>query len=152
MHISLIYSSISNPILLFLFSTDGVLRAPTKSTSEHSRVPASTKERLQKKTSYSASPSPLFLRGFHLYPWALTKENLILLEAWKTTDGEYVVYGEQSYAATKKMLATLDDLFTRFLELGDIRDIGYSKGKTPLGKFSSRPSAKLNTSANIVEN
>ncbi|KAI3780463.1 hypothetical protein L2E82_10444 [Cichorium intybus] len=104
MHISLIYSSISNPILVFLFSIDGVFGAPTKSTSEHSRVPARTKERLQKTTSYSASPSPLFLRGFHLYPWALTKENLILLEAWKTTDGAYVDYGEQTYGLFLELL------------------------------------------------
>ncbi|KAI3515740.1 hypothetical protein L1887_14644 [Cichorium endivia] len=39
--------------------------------------------------------------------WALTKENLIFLKAWRTTDGAYVDYGEQTW---------------------DIRDIGYSKG------------------------
>nr|XP_043610185.1 carboxyl-terminal-processing peptidase 2, chloroplastic [Erigeron canadensis] len=70
--------------------------------------------------------------------WALTEENLLFLEAWRTIDRAYVDKGfngqswfryrenalrnepmnnrEQTYAAIKKMLATLDDPFTRFLE------------------------------------
>ncbi|KAJ0612479.1 putative processing peptidase [Helianthus annuus] len=70
--------------------------------------------------------------------WALTEENLLFLEAWRTIDRAYVDKSfngqswfryrenalrnepmnnrEQTYAAIKKMLATLDDPFTRFLE------------------------------------
>ncbi|KAI7747627.1 hypothetical protein M8C21_024622 [Ambrosia artemisiifolia] len=69
---------------------------------------------------------------------ALTQENLLFLEAWRTIDRAYVDKNfngqswfryrenalrnepmnnrEQTYAAIKKMLATLDDPFTRFLE------------------------------------
>ncbi|XP_071719986.1 carboxyl-terminal-processing peptidase 2, chloroplastic-like [Rutidosis leptorrhynchoides] len=70
--------------------------------------------------------------------WALTEENLLFLEAWRTIDRAYVDKSfngqswfryrenalrnepmnnrEQTYAAIKKMLGTLDDPFTRFLE------------------------------------
>ncbi|XP_062166750.1 carboxyl-terminal-processing peptidase 2, chloroplastic-like isoform X2 [Alnus glutinosa] len=70
--------------------------------------------------------------------WALTEENLLFLEAWRTIDRAYVDKNfngqswfryrenalrnepmntrEQTYMAIKKMLATLDDPFTRFLE------------------------------------
>jgi len=70
--------------------------------------------------------------------WALTEENLIFLEAWRTVDRAYVDKTfngqswfryreealrkepmntrEQTYAAIRKMLATLEDPFTRFLE------------------------------------
>ncbi|KAE8076156.1 hypothetical protein FH972_014821 [Carpinus fangiana] len=70
--------------------------------------------------------------------WALTEENLLFLEAWRTIDRAYVDKTfngqswfryrenalrnepmntrEQTYMAIKKMLATLDDPFTRFLE------------------------------------
>eukprot|EP00249_Psilotum_nudum_P009873 c22205_g1_i1 orf=60-1730(+) len=70
--------------------------------------------------------------------WALTEENLLFLEAWRTIDRAYVDktfngqswfrYREealrrepmnnrkQTYAAIQRMLATLDDPFTRFLE------------------------------------
>ncbi|XP_028054298.1 carboxyl-terminal-processing peptidase 2, chloroplastic-like isoform X1 [Camellia sinensis] len=70
--------------------------------------------------------------------WALTEENLIFLEAWRTIDRAYVdktfngqswfryrenallnepmKSREETYMAIRKMLATLDDPFTRFLE------------------------------------
>ncbi|XP_077250872.1 peptidase S41 family protein [Tasmannia lanceolata] len=70
--------------------------------------------------------------------WALTDENLLFLEAWRTIDRAYFdkTFNGQSwfryrenalrnepmntraetYMAIKKMLATLDDPFTRFLE------------------------------------
>ncbi|CAM6118215.1 unnamed protein product [Calypogeia fissa] len=70
--------------------------------------------------------------------WSLTEENLVFLEAWRMVDRAYVDksfngqswfrYREdalkrepmttrsQTYDAIRKMLATLDDPFTRFLE------------------------------------
>lgn len=70
--------------------------------------------------------------------WALTEENLLFLEAWRTIDRAYydktfngqswfhyrenalrnepMDTREETYMAIKKMLATLDDPFTRFLE------------------------------------
>ncbi|CAB4292489.1 unnamed protein product [Prunus armeniaca] len=77
--------------------------------------------------SFSESPS-----------WALTEENLLFLEAWRMIDRAYVDKSfngqswfryrenalrnepmntrEETYMAIKKMLATLEDPFTRFLE------------------------------------
>ncbi|XP_062108985.1 carboxyl-terminal-processing peptidase 2, chloroplastic isoform X2 [Humulus lupulus] len=70
--------------------------------------------------------------------WALTEENLLFLEAWRTIDRAYVDKSfngqswfryrenalrnepmntrEETYVAIKKMIATLNDPFTRFLE------------------------------------
>ncbi|PKI73174.1 hypothetical protein CRG98_006420 [Punica granatum] len=70
--------------------------------------------------------------------WALNEENLLFLEAWRTIDRAYIdkTFNGQSwfryrenalrnepmntraetYTAIKKMVATLDDPFTRFLE------------------------------------
>ncbi|XP_051127635.1 carboxyl-terminal-processing peptidase 2, chloroplastic [Andrographis paniculata] len=70
--------------------------------------------------------------------WALSEENLLFLEAWRTIDRAYIDKSfngqswfkyrenalrnepmnsrEETYAAIKKMVATLDDPFTRFLE------------------------------------
>ncbi|XP_050372317.1 carboxyl-terminal-processing peptidase 2, chloroplastic [Argentina anserina] len=70
--------------------------------------------------------------------WALTEENLLFLEAWRMIDRAYVDKSfngqswfryrenalrnepmnnrEETYMAIKKMLATLEDPFTRFLE------------------------------------
>ncbi|KAK1395375.1 Carboxyl-terminal-processing peptidase 2, chloroplastic [Heracleum sosnowskyi] len=70
--------------------------------------------------------------------WALTEENLLFLEAWRTIDRAYVDKTfngqswfryrenalrnepmnnrEETYVAIRKMLSTLDDPFTRFLE------------------------------------
>ncbi|XP_052208142.1 carboxyl-terminal-processing peptidase 2, chloroplastic [Diospyros lotus] len=70
--------------------------------------------------------------------WALSEENLLFLEAWRTIDRAYVDKNfngqswfryrenalrnepmntrEETYMAIRKMLATLDDPFTRFLE------------------------------------
>ncbi|KAK6914196.1 PDZ domain 6 [Dillenia turbinata] len=69
---------------------------------------------------------------------ALTEENLLFLEAWRTIDRAYIdksfngqswfryrenalrkepmMNREETYAAIRKMIATLDDPFTRFLE------------------------------------
>ncbi|XP_002985444.2 carboxyl-terminal-processing peptidase 2, chloroplastic [Selaginella moellendorffii] len=74
----------------------------------------------------------------NLSAWALTEENLLFLEAWRTIDRAYVDKSfngqswfryrenvlrnepmntrEETYGAIRKMLATLDDPFTRFLE------------------------------------
>ncbi|WCJ24157.1 Carboxyl-terminal-processing peptidase 2 chloroplastic [Euphorbia peplus] len=70
--------------------------------------------------------------------WALSQENLLFLEAWRTIDRAYVDKSfngqswfryrenalrnepmnnrEETYMAIRKMLASLDDPFTRFLE------------------------------------
>ncbi|KAI4338085.1 hypothetical protein L6164_016437 [Bauhinia variegata] len=70
--------------------------------------------------------------------WALTEENLLFLEAWRTIDRAYIDKSfngqswfkyrenalrdepmnnrEETYRAIRKMLASLDDPFTRFLE------------------------------------
>ncbi|KAG0560248.1 hypothetical protein M758_10G160500 [Ceratodon purpureus] len=79
------------------------------------------------------------LASFALQPsLSLTEENLLFLEAWRTVDRAYVDKSfngqswfryredalkkepmktrEETYAAIRKMLATLDDPFTRFLE------------------------------------
>ncbi|KAJ4841888.1 hypothetical protein Tsubulata_014249 [Turnera subulata] len=61
---------------------------------------------------------------------ALSEENLLFLEAWRTIDRAYSWFRyrenalrnepmntrEETYAAIRKMLATLDDPFTRFLD------------------------------------
>lgn len=82
---------------------------------------------LSAPTYYRAPPSS-----------ALTEENLLFLEAWRAVDrayydksfngqswfryresalrGEPMNTREETYAAIKKMLSTLDDPFTRFLE------------------------------------
>ncbi|KAK9146235.1 hypothetical protein Sjap_006138 [Stephania japonica] len=77
--------------------------------------------------------------GFNRAPsWALSDENLLFLEAWRTIDRAYVDKTfngqswfryreealrnepmntrEETYIAIRKMLATLNDPFTRFLE------------------------------------
>ncbi|GAQ77612.1 Peptidase S41 family protein [Klebsormidium nitens] len=76
---------------------------------------------------------------------ALTEENLVFLEAWRTVDRAYIdktfngqnwfKYREnalknapmndrdETYAAIRKMLATLDDPFTRFLEPEKFRSL-----------------------------
>ncbi|ERN12939.1 hypothetical protein AMTRI_Chr07g27190 [Amborella trichopoda] len=112
--------------------------------------------------------------------WALTEENLLFLEAWRTIDRAYVDKQfngqswfryrenalrkepmntrEETYMAIKKMLATLDDPFTRFLEPDQFKSlrsgtqgaltgiglsIGYSTGvdgaSTNLAVISSTP-------------
>ncbi|KAM6544813.1 hypothetical protein CsatB_025549 [Cannabis sativa] len=82
--------------------------------------------------SVAISKSPSYSAG------ALTEENLLFLEAWRTIDRAYVDKSfngqswfryrenalrsepmntrEETYMAIKKMLATLNDPFTRFLE------------------------------------
>eukprot|EP00850_Spirogloea_muscicola_P009579 SM000054S18065 [mRNA] locus=s54:113751:118094:- [translate_table: standard] len=85
-----------------------------------------------------AKPAPLGSYGLVPPAGALTEENLVFLEAWRTIDRAYIDKTfngqtwfryredalkntpmnnrEQTYAAIRKMLATLDDPFTRFLE------------------------------------
>ncbi|RHN80231.1 putative processing peptidase [Medicago truncatula] len=77
--------------------------------------------------------------------WALTEENLLFLEAWRTIDRAYIDKSfngqswfryrenalrnepmnnrEETYMAIRKMLATLDDRFTRFLEPEKFRSL-----------------------------
>ncbi|XP_004495252.1 carboxyl-terminal-processing peptidase 2, chloroplastic isoform X1 [Cicer arietinum] len=77
--------------------------------------------------------------------WALTEENLLFLEAWRTIDRAYIDKSfngqswfryrenalgnepmnnrEETYTAIRKMLATLDDPFTRFLEPEKFRSL-----------------------------
>ncbi|MED6156989.1 Carboxyl-terminal-processing peptidase 2, chloroplastic [Stylosanthes scabra] len=77
--------------------------------------------------------------------WALTEENLLFLEAWRVIDRAYIDKSfngqswfryredalrkepmnnrEETYAAIRKMLATLDDPFTRFLEPEKLRSL-----------------------------
>ncbi|KAI4342618.1 hypothetical protein MLD38_027224 [Melastoma candidum] len=101
--------------------------------------------------------------------WALSEENLLFLEAWRTIDRAYVDKSfngqswfryrenalrtepmntrDETYAAIRKMVATLDDPFTRFLEPERFRSlrsgtqgaltgvglsIGYPNGSTSL--------------------
>ncbi|WJX12225.1 Carboxyl-terminal-processing peptidase 2, chloroplastic [Trifolium repens] len=76
---------------------------------------------------------------------ALTEENLVFLEAWRTIDRAYIDKSfngqswfryrenalrnepmnnrEETYTAIRKMLATLDDPFTRFLEPEKFRSL-----------------------------
>ncbi|XP_061337502.1 carboxyl-terminal-processing peptidase 2, chloroplastic isoform X4 [Gastrolobium bilobum] len=77
--------------------------------------------------------------------WALSEENLLFLEAWRTIDRAYIDKSfngqswfryredalrnepmnnrEETYMAIRKMLATLDDPFTRFLEPEKFRSL-----------------------------
>ncbi|XP_019441078.1 PREDICTED: carboxyl-terminal-processing peptidase 2, chloroplastic isoform X2 [Lupinus angustifolius] len=77
--------------------------------------------------------------------WALTEENLLFLEAWRVIDRAYIDKGfngqswfryredalrnepmnnrEQTYTAIRKMLGTLGDPFTRFLEPEKLRSL-----------------------------
>ncbi|XP_042487231.1 carboxyl-terminal-processing peptidase 2, chloroplastic-like isoform X3 [Macadamia integrifolia] len=105
--------------------------------------------------------------------WALTEENLLFLEAWRTIDWAYVEKNfnsqswfryqenglrnepmntrEETYAAVRKMLATLDDPFTLFLEPDKFKSVGLSigyptkfDGSTGLLVISSSPGGPAN--------
>ncbi|KAB1219385.1 C-terminal processing peptidase, chloroplastic [Morella rubra] len=102
--------------------------------------------------------------------WALTEENLLFLEAWRTIDRAYVDKTfngqswfryrenalqnepmntrEQTYMAIRKMLATLDDPFTRFLEPEKFKSLrsGTQGALTGVGLSIGYPS-QLNGSA-----
>lgn len=98
--------------------------------------------------------------------WALSEENLLFLEAWRTIDRAYVDKSfngqswfryrenalrnepmntrEETYAAIRKMIATLDDPFTRFLEperfknLQAVRNKKFSHGSGAVNWVSYR--------------
>ncbi|XP_043720173.1 carboxyl-terminal-processing peptidase 2, chloroplastic isoform X2 [Telopea speciosissima] len=116
--------------------------------------------------------------------WALTEENMLFLEAWRTIDRAYVDKTfngqswfryrenalrnepmntrEETYAAIRKMLGTLGDPFTRFLEpdrfkslrsgtQGSLTGVGLSigyptkfDGSTGLVVISSSPGSPAN--------
>lgn len=92
--------------------------------------------------------------------WALSEENLLFLEAWRTIDRAYVDKTfngqswfryrenalrnepmntrEETYMAIRKMLATLDDPFTRFLapeKFKSLRAVWNSRGSNRCRAF-----------------
>eukprot|EP00897_Mesotaenium_endlicherianum_P004000 jgi/Mesen1/3628/ME000020S03161 len=93
---------------------------------------------LSRSSSSSSSSNEAAASKKPFIPGALTEENLVFLEAWRVVDRAYVdksfngqswfryrenalkntpmVDRDQTYAAIRKMLASLDDPFTRFLE------------------------------------
>nr|CAB3448320.1 unnamed protein product [Digitaria exilis] len=100
---------------------------------------------------YATRPSLKLPRWY--FTSALTEENLLFLEAWRAVDRAYYDKSfngqswfryrenalrnepmntrEETYAAIKKMLSTLDDPFTRFLEpekLKSLREVWYARG------------------------
>ncbi|XP_006367312.2 carboxyl-terminal-processing peptidase 2, chloroplastic isoform X1 [Solanum tuberosum] len=105
---------------------------------------------------------------------ALTEENLLFLEAWRTIDRAYIdkTFNGQSwfryredalrnepmntrqetYAAIKKMLATLDDPFTRFLEPEKFKSLrsGTQNALTGVGLSIGYPSGKNETAFGLV--
>ncbi|KAH0736811.1 hypothetical protein KY285_012518 [Solanum tuberosum] len=106
--------------------------------------------------------------------FALTEENLIFLEAWRTIDRAYIdkTFNGQSwfryredalrnepmntrqetYAAIKKMLATLDDPFTRFLEPEKFKSLrsGTQNALTGVGLSIGYPSGKNESAFGLV--
>ncbi|KAJ7955510.1 carboxyl-terminal-processing peptidase 2, chloroplastic [Quillaja saponaria] len=105
---------------------------------------------------------------------ALTEENLIFLEAWRTIDRAYVDKNfngqswfryrenalrsepmntrEETYMAIRKMLATLDDPFTRFLEPEKLRNLrsGSQGALTGVGLSIGYPTQVKESSAGLV--
>ncbi|XXG61812.1 hypothetical protein AAC387_Pa05g0327 [Persea americana] len=106
--------------------------------------------------------------------WALTEENLIFLEAWRTVDRAYydktfngqswfryrenallnepMNTREETYTAIKKMLATLDDPFTRFLEPEKFKSLrsGTQGSLTGVGLSIGYPTGVDGSSAGLV--
>ncbi|KAL3351314.1 hypothetical protein AABB24_019755 [Solanum stoloniferum] len=105
---------------------------------------------------------------------ALTEENLLFLEAWRTIDRAYIdkTFNGQSwfryredalrnepmntrqetYAAIKKMLATLDDPFTRFLEPEKFKSLrsGTQNALTGVGLSIGYPLGKNESAFGLV--
>ncbi|XP_024385319.1 carboxyl-terminal-processing peptidase 2, chloroplastic isoform X2 [Physcomitrium patens] len=118
------------------------------------------------------------LASFALQPsLSLTEENLLFLEAWRTVDRAYVDKSfngqswfryredalkkepmktrEETYAAIRKMLATLDDPFTRFLEPEKFKSLqsGTNGAVTGVGLevgFNTSDSSTSNTDLVVV--
>ncbi|EXB95962.1 Carboxyl-terminal-processing protease [Morus notabilis] len=106
--------------------------------------------------------------------WALSEENLLFLEAWRTIDRAYVDKSfngqswfryrenalrnepmntrEETYVAIKKMLATLDDPFTRFLEPEKFKSLrsGTQGALTGVGLSIGYPTKLDDSSAGLV--
>ncbi|CAI9117991.1 OLC1v1019490C5 [Oldenlandia corymbosa var. corymbosa] len=106
--------------------------------------------------------------------WALTEENLLFLEAWRTIDRAYVdkTFNGQSwfryrenalrnepmtsraetYTAIRKMVATLDDPFTRFLEPERFKSLrsGTQNALTGVGLSIGYPTGKDGSSTGLV--
>lgn len=106
--------------------------------------------------------------------WSLTEENTLFLEAWKTVDRAYVdkTFNGQSwfryrekalksepmntrgetYVAIKKMLATLDDPFTRFLEPEKFKSLrsGTQGALTGVGLSIAYPTGSYASSSGLV--
>ncbi|ONK63892.1 uncharacterized protein A4U43_C07F20000 [Asparagus officinalis] len=105
--------------------------------------------------------------------WALTEENLLFLEAWRTVDRAYfdktfngkswfryreealrnepMNTREETYMAIRKMLSTLDDPFTRFLEPEKFKSLrsGTQGALTGVGLSIGYPTA-LESSTGLV--
>ncbi|XP_020112924.1 carboxyl-terminal-processing peptidase 2, chloroplastic isoform X2 [Ananas comosus] len=106
--------------------------------------------------------------------WALTDENLLFLEAWRTVDRAYydktfngqswfryretalrnepMNTREETYAAIKKMLSTLDDPFTRFLEPEKFKNLrsGTQGALTGVGLSIGYPTALNGSPTGLV--
>ncbi|CAA0807115.1 Carboxyl-terminal-processing peptidase 2-chloroplastic [Striga hermonthica] len=105
---------------------------------------------------------------------ALTEENLLFLEAWRTLDRAYVdktfngqswfryrenalrnepmKTREETYAAIRKMVATLDDPFTRFLEPKKFKSLrsGTRNTLTGVGISIGYPTGKDKLTSGLV--
>ncbi|KAL3726800.1 hypothetical protein ACJRO7_031665 [Eucalyptus globulus] len=106
--------------------------------------------------------------------WALSEENLLFLEAWRTLDRAYIDKNfngqswfryrenalrnepmntrEETYTAIRKMIATLDDPFTRFLEPEKFRSLrsGTQGALTGVGLSIGYPARIDNSPAGLV--
>ncbi|KAF3489434.1 hypothetical protein F2Q69_00056900 [Brassica cretica] len=106
--------------------------------------------------------------------WGLSEENLLFLEAWRTIDRAYIDKTfngqswfryresalrnepmnnrEETYMAIKKMIATLDDPFTRFLEPGKFQSLrsGTQGAVTGVGLSIGYPAASEGSAAGLV--
>ncbi|XVE81967.1 hypothetical protein DITRI_Ditri15bG0109000 [Diplodiscus trichospermus] len=106
--------------------------------------------------------------------WALSEENLLFLEAWRTIDRAYVDKTfngqswfryrenalrnepmnnrEETYTAIKKMLATLNDPFTRFLEPEKFKSLrsGTQGALTGVGLSIGYPTGSEGSRAGLV--
>ncbi|EYU43784.1 hypothetical protein MIMGU_mgv1a010411mg [Erythranthe guttata] len=106
--------------------------------------------------------------------WALTEENLLFLEAWRTLDRAYIDKTfngqswfryrenalrsepmntrEETYAAIRKMVSTLDDPFTRFLEPQRFKSLrsGTRSSLTGVGISIGYPTAKDKSASGLV--